>query len=324
MSEYDIAIESQLDWVSFWTSDYGAELHRALLKYASEERLAKGERHSSEIIEHESDELILMLSALTNAECYYWSREMLNLIINASKSLPDNWSLAKNHIASVSGFFWFAKELEPNRVAMAWNILSVSPTKETGSGGNIAAIHLPREAGVLPEFNAVALITFYRNQDAGFPKPLPTRTHLYLGESLKEWRSGAVKSAGRLNADPKEFEGGYEDVRLFATMLSFLQQRIMIPTRYGLSRPTRRRLASSERTQPAEVNVVKLRTLVSHSNNGEEEEVDWQCRWIVRGHWRDQWYPSLGKHQPIFIASYIKGPEDKPLKDPKRLFAVVR
>ena len=42
--------------------------------------------------------------------------------------------------------------------------------------------------------------------------------------------------------------------------------------------------------------------------------VDWQWRWSVAGHWRDQWYPADGVHRPKFIESYVKGPDDKPLK----------
>lgn len=36
-------------------------------------------------------------------------------------------------------------------------------------------------------------------------------------------------------------------------------------------------------------------------------------QWIVRGHWRNQWYPSRGDHRPIWIAPHLAGPEDKPL-----------
>ncbi|WP_342314649.1 hypothetical protein LIX17_25725 (plasmid) [Mycobacterium avium subsp. hominissuis] len=36
-------------------------------------------------------------------------------------------------------------------------------------------------------------------------------------------------------------------------------------------------------------------------------------RWIVRGHWRRQWYPTLQRHKPIWITDHIAGPEDAPL-----------
>jgi hypothetical protein len=39
-------------------------------------------------------------------------------------------------------------------------------------------------------------------------------------------------------------------------------------------------------------------------------------RWLVRGHHRAQWYPSLKAHKVVWIAPYIKGPADAPLKMP--------
>ncbi|WP_420879163.1 hypothetical protein [Rhodococcus sp. (in: high G+C Gram-positive bacteria)] len=37
-------------------------------------------------------------------------------------------------------------------------------------------------------------------------------------------------------------------------------------------------------------------------------------RWAVRGHWKRQWYPSENRHHPMWIESYIAGPEGAPLK----------
>lgn len=40
---------------------------------------------------------------------------------------------------------------------------------------------------------------------------------------------------------------------------------------------------------------------------------EYSHRWVVRGHWRRQWYPSEGRHKPKWIMEYIAGPEDAPL-----------
>lgn len=37
-------------------------------------------------------------------------------------------------------------------------------------------------------------------------------------------------------------------------------------------------------------------------------------RWTVRGHWKRQWYPSEQRHHPIWISTYIAGPEGAPMK----------
>jgi hypothetical protein len=40
---------------------------------------------------------------------------------------------------------------------------------------------------------------------------------------------------------------------------------------------------------------------------------EYSVRWVVRGHWRRQWYRSLNRHIPIWITDYIAGPDDAPL-----------
>ena len=37
-------------------------------------------------------------------------------------------------------------------------------------------------------------------------------------------------------------------------------------------------------------------------------------RWLVLGHFRNQWYRSEQTHKVIWIAPYVKGPDDAPLK----------
>ncbi len=55
------------------------------------------------------------------------------------------------------------------------------------------------------------------------------------------------------------------------------------------------------------------------------EATDWSCRWIVSGHWRNQWCPSTETHRATWIAPYVKGPDDKPLHTPgAKLFVVKR
>ena len=57
----------------------------------------------------------------------------------------------------------------------------------------------------------------------------------------------------------------------------------------------------------------------------EHSDVEWSRRWVVSGHWRNQWYPSLGVHRQIWISPYVKGPEEAPLVVRKdRVFELVR
>jgi hypothetical protein len=110
--------------------------------------------------------------------------------------------------------------------------------------------------------------------------------------------------------------------------LLFIKQTVLTTSSTRASRGLRRRMekAGARRPDPL-VRVVQLRKhkhAYTHSD-GDQEQVDWSCRWLVQGHWRNQWYSSKQIHQPIWIAPFIKGPDDKPLKTPaNRVFAVVR
>jgi hypothetical protein len=68
--------------------------------------------------------------------------------------------------------------------------------------------------------------------------------------------------------------------------------------------------------------IVRLRREAGDEPPGEENgEANYSHRFIVSGHWRNQWYPSEKLHRQIWISPYVKGPEDKPLiVRPRRVF----
>lgn len=112
----------------------------------------------------------------------------------------------------------------------------------------------------------------------------------------------------------------------FASCLTFLEQRILIAPQQRAERATRKRLEREGFIHEPLVRVVELRRKQTKSeHHGESDPVEWSHQWIVSGHWRQQWYPSLSSNQPIWVMPYVKGPEDKPLKPPRaKVFAVVR
>jgi hypothetical protein len=47
-------------------------------------------------------------------------------------------------------------------------------------------------------------------------------------------------------------------------------------------------------------------------------------QFVVRGHWRNQWYPSLKDHRQVWIAPYVKGPEGTELRLTERAWEFTR
>jgi len=76
-------------------------------------------------------------------------------------------------------------------------------------------------------------------------------------------------------------------------------------------RPARREAQRFE-MPPSILRVIELRRARSHKEGSSENGAarHYTHRWIVRGHWRNQWYPSEGRHKQKYIGEHVKGPDD--------------
>lgn len=110
--------------------------------------------------------------------------------------------------------------------------------------------------------------------------------------------------------------------RWVAAFWNLLGRPLVAQERERPDRATRRRAERAGMTDPA-VTVITLRSPKS-KGTGEPRTVDWKSRWLVRGFWRQQWYPSLGQHRALWVDSYIKGPADRPLRIKEHVYAWTR
>jgi hypothetical protein len=68
--------------------------------------------------------------------------------------------------------------------------------------------------------------------------------------------------------------------------------------------------ASKKRSTPSHrVNLVYVRQIKSSKGrfSGTSNAKKSDKSWLVRGHWRNQWYPSLKKNKPLWVDPYWKG-----------------
>lgn len=124
----------------------------------------------------------------------------------------------------------------------------------------------------------------------------------------------------------EEVSGPDEPIRnealgtLLATWL-LMGQPIVTVQAEPLPRQARRAYERMGNPVPA-VRVVRLR----HPKQAPREDVEtgtgreYRNRWVVRGHWRNQWYPSRQDHRPVYVPSYVKGPEGAPLLTTDRVY----
>jgi hypothetical protein len=113
--------------------------------------------------------------------------------------------------------------------------------------------------------------------------------------------------------------------KIMCSLWLLVQQRVAVRGTAPIDRSTRRRWGRQRPNDPIpDVTVVELRRPISSPKAGEQREVDWSHRWIVDGHWRNQYHPTTDSHVPTWIAPYVKGPEDKPLAMKRKIQAWVR
>jgi len=99
------------------------------------------------------------------------------------------------------------------------------------------------------------------------------------------------------------------------SLLAFLNSPYIPKTTARLSRAARREITRKglDAIEDEITFIVLRRPEPKRTTHVEEQAVEWKHRWIVSGHMRAQWYPSEGAHHLIWIAPYLKGPEDAPL-----------
>ncbi len=101
--------------------------------------------------------------------------------------------------------------------------------------------------------------------------------------------------------------------RLAALWTMAQQDRICPPSTAHPDRPTARRVKAAGLPPDAgEVRVIDLRR-PSGGTTGTGSHIEYSHRWMVSGHWRNQWMPASKTHRAQWIAPHVKGPGDKPL-----------
>lgn len=243
-------------------------------------------------------------------DLYFVGADMVELARHAVKSLPE-FKLAPEDLPSKSGFIVFETPIG----TVKQDLVKADVPKEY----SIAAAswgHFSAGRG-----NTGAWISWYSDQRAiAQPAaPWPTR-YVFDHEFIVPFE---VQHTSFVDPFHGEVLDGVPQLldRLRVTWL-LMQQPIAQVERVETYRAARRRLERAGH-EPAAVRVIRLRR-AAHAPGPGESEREYRHTWIVRGHWRQQWYPSREVHRPVWIAPHVKGPEGAPLLGGEKVHAWVR
>lgn len=254
-------------------------------------------------------------SWLRKADTYYWASDIVNAVRHSSMTLPPDTALSFDRFPhGYAGWFWLERPvvLAPLEAfqGMLWTVHDIENGK-----------------------HRVLSVTSYAQKD-GYLQSINT-AHCDEGRELSEVESDALsgadisvgeKLAGNHGLDGIKIGEGKSAaglLRMLIAQILWIEQQIVVAPREQAVRATRRRLPQ---VTDHGIKVVRLRRAVSRPpESSRMDAVEWSCQWVVRGHWRQQYYPKTGERSPIWIMPYVKGPEDAPLKTPSpTVFAVTR
>lgn len=335
MSGWQSVLDIQLDLYRFWRSEYGAGEGRAygdsMMRVAKE--VGGPERIESEAFFAEN---LVRVEAVKCRDCepIYVAPDMMDLVEFAVKTFEPE-PFERTDLITLAGFLVLPRPLfmrDRHGMTVSYRIICwypavaernpTQPFHETRWSGPNAAPN--------PEVDGVHLSLYSHDEDpddwydkemaetgATFGEMLEHRrslagTHYGLCH-LTPWRFGqAVPSAENIEHTVVSEDGWWRSVQC---LLRLMMQTIATRDHEDPPRAARKRAAKDGHRPTVErpyVTVVRLRRPKA-APSGDHHKVEWDHQWIVSGHWRNQYFPSIKGHRQIWISPYVKGPEDKPL-----------
>lgn len=251
-----------------------------------------------------------------SGDLYFVSDDMASLAKSAANSLP-KFTFAPEDLPSPSGFLVFEKPVAVVRQALADDVFLGAPAVEV-----VASIIAASWSHWSPSPRAKggAWISWYTDRRA-MEDPMgawPTR-FIYDHEFLVPFSDDEIPmmdgSTGAILDGPPGL------LSLIQTVWLLMQQPIA-RNEDVMTYPAARKRLRRMGVEPKPVRVITLRR-PSGSGSGASDR-EYHHQWIVRGHWRQQWYPSREVHRPVWIAPHVKGPEGAPLLGGEKVHAWVR
>lgn len=247
---------------------------------------------------------------LREAQTYAVADDMLDLVEFAARSLPPETVMQPEDLPSPHGFvllprgmgFWDPDDLEnEKRVyapirAIAWSILD----------DEVMVFWYTATADLIG-MSAANLEAAMRQTRMSLSQALPIK-----------FGCGPAWVIRNVNPAPK-YNGAVEILRFIMAFWHLSMQIVSarethLPERHAAKRFTR----ATDRPSPT-VTIVCLRRQRHPDSTGSMPptcaDPTFHHRWLVRGHWRQQPYgPGRAFKRPVWIAPFVKGPDDAPLK----------
>jgi len=272
--------------------------------------------------------------ALDQGETHYISHSVMASVIAAAETMEPE-PLFMTDLPCPAGVIVFeyplmTDDLHPDTgetvpgLLMPVRAISWSPSNVTRSDGSVhqgICYCMYTEAGSYKKFYCESYVKMIG--------PDPDLEDLVASAgNLRSWLTDTSGWAFGVPWDSDLYGEGVSFIRRF--LLSYFRwcwQRILVPTPYTPSRAERKWGTRIRRPlEDGHIKVLRLRREIEHERKwGTEYQGVFDHQFIVRGHWRRQWYKSLGpaktetgefnpaSHRLVYVEAFVKGNPTGPL-----------
>ena len=270
---------------------------------------------------HKSAQELARLEAerVRNGELFWVSGNMTDLIAAASKTMP-SFTLAPADMPSPWGFMAFEKPIH------------VVTSPYTGDDVPIVAASWGpcpfddyTDGGVWASWYSDTSHVIDGTHNAGLPdgvKAMMTGSRprfTYDHESVAPFSATHLRSVTAAGEEPSGSGLGVDTLKAVWLLMA---QPLAEVSEVEPDRTVRKRMRRTNQ-EPKPVRVIELRRPQRSGDAGPGTR-EYHHAWVVRGHWRQQWFPKREVHRPVWIAPHIKGPEGAPLIGGEKVYALKR
>ena len=287
----------------------------------------------------------MVVPSLEIASAYHVSNEMTTLAQWAGHLLPEDVTLKPDDVPTASGFLMFEDALVGREVwgrttythAILWRPMT-SRYIDYNRGAGIEvfcfnSFHDTRdevtqkilrdlkERGIDPIQQVALLGHLSIDHVVSIPYGETQEPVIHLPEDYGEgWEAHRREdwTEGRSPIPDNE-----NWIRTLIALFNLMNQTVTDTREVDVDRKTAKR--ARRMNLPGRVTIIHLRR-TEGSRSDHESDIEWQHRWVVRGHWRNQPYGSgEDKHyERIWIAPFVKGPADAPFKVSDKVYTLDR
>jgi hypothetical protein len=258
---------------------------------------------------------------LAGASTFQVTAEMVELAENLTVITPDLEVLPAEELPALWGFIWLDKPVPrpavddngrpPERInAFSW---AQVPAMQVRVSYNEAPGEVITMSGIR-----------FREWAADPAWPASCGPLRFMGQVTVPVGAVPLAVQKRMGLTADRIRTVLPQHKLYHMLWILMGMEIVTSDLEPVDRHTRRRAANLRQQQ---VHVIRLRRATHHElKSGDHREVNWNCTWLVRGHWRQA--PHGGTFRDgrarTYVKPHLKGPDGMPLKAHDILYKLCR